>query len=263
MNVVLLSDFSKVASHMMEYAAIFFKNQAVNFTIVHIKSPCKSGNCSGKCSIIFSQKLKTQQEFLVSKGYKEENVKTLFIEGSFIESIRNLITQQQADLIMLGNSNKEDLSNDLFFDKKTLEIITKVKCSVVLVPEKAKLKLPETALLPTDFSVTSQYSIFNILNSLSFINQINLSILSKKINKSIENSKLQKKNLIFKVIQSLNFKSVEIKESNSKLTCINGFGLVIVMAKNLSIFKDLFSISTDSSCLPKAPILFLHDSIKI
>ncbi|MFO7744460.1 MAG: universal stress protein [Psychroflexus sp.] len=263
MNIVLLSDFSSASTHMLEYAAMLFKNQKVNFTILHIKAPCKGESCSGKCGVVFSQNLKKDQNLLVKKGYHTNQLQTKFIEGAYIESIRSVITEDQIDLIMLGNSNKGAYSTGLFFDKKTLEIITKVKCSVVLVPEEATIDLPRTALLPTDFSITSDYSIFNILTSLPFVNQTHLSLLPTGLNKTLGPNRKHSKELISKVINSLEFKSVKEIYSTNKASCINGFDLVMVLAKNLSIFQDLFSSSIDSLCRPEVPILFLHDSRKL
>lgn len=261
MNVLLLSDFSSVSTHMMDYVAMLFKNQEVNFTILHIKAPCQKESCSGKCSIIFDQKLKKDKAFLESKASENQTIETKFIEGSYIESIRHVIVEKHIDLIMLGNSNKKIFGTELFFDKKTLEIITKVKCSVVLIPEKSKLNLPQTALLPTDFSITSDYSIFNILTSLPFVEKMHLSLLSTDQNQVLGPSRKHSKDLISKAVHDLKFKSV--KELSSSSICINEFDIVMVMAKNLSIFQELFSISPASLSLPEVPILFLHDSKKI
>jgi|GEM_PF-880627 hypothetical protein len=263
MNVVLLSDFSSASTHMLDYAATLFKNQKVNFTILHIKTPCESKSCSGKCSVVFNQKLRKDQNLLELNGYHIDQIQIKFIEGAYIESIRNVIAEQHTDLIMLGNSNKGDYNTGLFFDKKTLEIITKVKCSVVLVPEEATIKLPQKALLPTDFSITSDYSIFNILTSLPFVNQTHLSLLPTGLNKTLGPNRKHSKELISKVINSLEFKSVKEIYSTNKASCIDGFDLVMVMAKNLSIFQDLFSTSKSSLCRPEIPILFLHDSRKL
>lgn len=263
MNVVLLSDFSAVSRHMLDYAAMLFEKEEVHFTILHVKAPCKKISCGGKCNLIFDQKLKKDKELLESKSGNKQSIQTKFIEGSFIESIRHVITEEQIDLIMLGNSNKEIFNTGLFFDKKTLEIITKVKCSVVLVPEKSKLDLPQTALLPTDYSITSDYSIFNTLTSLPFVNQTHLSLLATDQNKTLGPSRKHSKDLISKAIRSLEFKSVAEYNSASRTICINEFDIVIVMAKNLSIFQELFSTSPASLCLPEVPILFLHDSKKI
>lgn len=263
MNVLLLSDFSSVSTHMLDYAAMLFKNQEVNFTILHVKTPCKKESCSGKCSILFNQKLKKDRELLEYKASNSPKIQTKFIEGSYIESIRQVITEEQVNLIMLGNSNNTIFNTGLFFDKKTLEIITKVKCSVVLVPEQTQLESPQTALLPTDFSITSDYSIFNILTSLSFVKQTHLSLLSIEENKTLDPNKKHSKDLISKVIHSLEFKSVKEINFTSKKMCVNGFDIVMVMAKNLSIFQNIFSTSPATFCLPKVPILFLHDSKKL
>ena len=263
MNVILLSDFSTASTHMMEYAAMLFKNQQANFTILHIKTPCKKESCSGKCGIVFNQKLKKNQTLLESKISGSHRVQTKFIEASYIESLRQIITEEQTDLIVLGTSSEETLGTDLFFNKKTLEIITKVKCSVVLVPEEAKIEMPQTALLPTDFSISSNYSIFNILNSLEFVNQTQLSVLSVDRAKDLEPNKIQSKDLISKAIESLNFKTIEEIKLSSQSMCINGYNIILVLAKNLCIFLNIFSTSPNTVCLPKVPILFLHDSKKI
>lgn len=242
---------------------MLFKNQEVNFTILHVKAPCEKESCNGNCNLIFDQKLEKDKQLLESKIFEKQTIQTKFIEGPYIESIRHVIIEKQIDLIMLGNSNKGIFSTGLFFDKKTLEIITKVKCSVVLVPEQAPLELPKTALLPTDFSITSDYSIFNILTSLPFVNQTHLSLLSTDHNKTLDHNRKHSKDLIFKVINSLEFKSVKETHFITEAKFINAFDIVMVMAKNLSIFKDLFSISKASLCLPEVPILFLHDSRKL
>lgn len=263
MNIALLSDFSSASNHMLDYAAMLFKDQKVNFTIIHVKTACNSESCDGKCHVVFSQKLKKDQNFLETKGYRSDQIETKFIEGAYIESIRSVITEQHIDLIMLGNSNKGTHSTGLFFDKKTLEIITKVKCSVVLVPEEAMIKSPKTALLPTDFSITSDYSIFNILTSLPFVNQTHLSLLPTGLNKALGPNRKHSKEVISKMINSLEFKSVKEIYSTTKASCIEGFDLVMVMAKNLSIFQELFSTTQNSLCRPEIPILFLHDSRKL
>jgi hypothetical protein len=247
----------------MEYAAMLFRNQEANFTILHVKTPCKKESCSGKCGIVFDQKLKKDQETLESKISKHHNVNRKFVEASYIESIRQVVAEEQIQLIILGTSSQNTFDTGLFFDKKTLEIITKVKCSIVLVPEETKIEVPKTALLPTDFSITSDYSIFNILNSLSFVNHTQLSLLSVEGNKTMTTNKTHSRDLISKVIQSLDFETIEEIKLTSKTMCINGFDMVMVMAKNLSIFQNIFSTSPTTVCLPKVPILFLHDSKKV
>lgn len=248
---------------MLDYAAMLFKNQSVNFTLLHVKSPCKKASrCSGKCSILFSQKLTKDKSLLEAKGYDKEQIQSKFIEGPYIESIRNVVLEQQIDLIMLGNTYKKGNTKDLFFEKKTLEIITKVRCSIILIPEHAALKFPETTLFPTDFSITSDYSIFNVLTSLKFVNQTHLSLLPTGFKTQLGPNKKNSKALISKVINSLKFKSVKEIKSFSKAPPFQEFELIMVMAKNLSIFKDLFSTSASSVCPPETPILFLHDSRK-
>ncbi|MBZ9785859.1 universal stress protein [Psychroflexus sp. CAK57W] len=263
MNVVLLSDFSSLSTHMLDYAAMLFKNQDVNFTILHLESSCQKESLNKNHSIIFNQKLKKDRKFLESKGFDKKNIQTKLIVGPYIESIRHVIIKEQISLIMLGNSSKEIFSTGLFFDKKTLEIITKVKCSVVLVPEQAHLELPKTALLPTDFSITSEYSIFNILNLLPFVKQTNLSLLSTGHNKTLGPNRKQSKDLIYRAINSLEFKNIEEIHYGSKVIGIKEFDIIMVMAKNLSIFQDLFSTSRPFLNSLEAPVLFLHDSKKL
>lgn len=248
---------------MLDYAAMLFKNQEVNFTVLHVKSPCLKEGCRGKCSLVFDKKLKKNQQTLMNHGFDKERIQTLFIEGSFIESIRHVIVENKIDMIMLGNSSREVFETGLFFDKKTLEIITKVKCSVILIPEQARLKVPKTVLLPTDFSITSDYSIFNILTSLAFVKQAELSLLPTGLNKALGPNRRHAKALISEAVNSLEFKSVKEIKLSSKAAFINEFDLVMVMAKNLSIFQNLFSTSPASLYIPEVPILFLHDTRKL
>lgn len=262
MNVVLLSDFSNASTHMLEYASLLLKNHDVKFTILHVKAPCKGESCKGGCGAIFNQKLQKDSKVLVSKGFSNAQVETQFIEGSFVESIRQVILEQKIDLIMLGNSNNKILNTGLFFDKKTLEIITKIKCSVVLVPENAPLKLPESALLPTDLSIISDYSIFDILTSLKFVQKTHLSLLATGQKHILKPYKAYSKKIISKVINSISFKSVQEIDLQSKNSQQSKFDFIMVMAKNLSIFQMLFSNANEGYYNPNTPVLFLHSLMK-
>ena len=260
MHVALLSDFSSASRHMLDYAAMLFQNQEVRFTILHVKTPCTASKCAGKCDIIFQQKLKKEKSWLQNKGYTEKQIEIKFIEGSYIESMRQFVTEQHVDLILIGSSSQKIFNTGFFFDKKTLEVVTKVKCSVVLVPEDVPLHIPQNALLPTDFSITSDYSTFNILTSLAFVNNTHLSLITTRHNMTLGPNKAHAKDLISRVINSLEFKSVKEVQSTLKAAYLNKYDLVMIMAKNLSIFKELFSTTSDTKFQPEVPFLFLHDS---
>ena len=262
MNVLLLSDFSKSSTHMLEYSTLLLEDQIVNFLILHIKTPCADVNWSEQCGDIFNQKLQNDVKILSSKGNSNFNITTQVIEGAFVENIRRVILDREIDLIMLGKSSGEILNAGLFFDKKTLEIITKVKCSVVLVPEHAPLKIPESALLPTDLSITSNNSIFGILTSLTFVQKMSLYFFATGQKHILKPYKEYCKTIISNVINSISFKSVQeidLKYNNSDH---KDFDFIMVMAKNLSIFQMVFSGPHGDYYNPNAPVLFLHSIMK-
>ena len=62
---------------------------------------------------------------------------TLTDNGSFIESIRKNVNEKQIDCIVMGTKGASELEK-IILGSNTADVITKVKCNVLAIPETIK-----------------------------------------------------------------------------------------------------------------------------
>lgn len=258
MNVLLLSDFSETSRLMEDYATILLRDQKVNFKVLHVKKPC-GGNCSDKCDLIFTNKLSKEVERLRNLKNPNFSFTQEFVEGAYIESIRQIITREKTDLIILGNNQSTNRDNEFYLDQKTLDIITKVKCPVLLVPSNSELKSPSNFVLPTDFSLNFEYRIFDILKNLKAVQNQSLLLLEMKSDCQLKDYHHRSKKQIDNIINDVGFgKIVTCNQNNKDLKIGSEFDFMLILAKNLSIFNTIFKKKASQYYHSQLPVLFLH-----
>ncbi|WP_093243693.1 universal stress protein [Psychroflexus halocasei] len=262
MNVLVLTDFSEISEHILKYAGTVLHDREVYFTLLNIQLPCSNFNCRGECKDLtepkFDKNLKTIKPFLDEK----HTIKPLFLEGRYIESIRKTVESHEIDLIILGNSHSYQTSNASELDKKTFDIITKIKCHVLLVSKYSEIKIPEKFVLPTDFSISVDHKLFSIIKQLYSVETSELSVLSlPKSDKMSERQSLTKER-INRIVSNLDFEYIKnINAANDNLHTEKMFDSGIIFARNLSIFNRIFSKSHQTAqhiSDKHLPMLFLH-----
>ncbi|WP_240032164.1 adenine nucleotide alpha hydrolase family protein [Psychroflexus aestuariivivens] len=244
---------------MKDYAMVLLRDQDVNFKILHVKKPCEGGACSGKCNFIFTNKLNKEVERLQNLNKSNFTFTQEFVEGAYIESIRQIISREKIDLIILGNSQSANKNNSFYLDQKTLDIITKVKCSVLLVPGNTEIKPPTNFVLPTDFSVNFEYRIFDILRHLEAVQNQSLLLLEMKSDCQLKDHHQRSKKQIDLIVNEIGFEKITTCNQKSKDFKISSeFDFMLILAKNLSIFNTIFQKNSSQYYHSQLPVLFLH-----
>ena len=262
MNVLLLTDFSSTAQHVMKYASILLQKKAVNLTLMHVKNPCSGNSCSGKCNTIFEAKLNKDLKFFEQQNNPLHQLKTYFIEGQYLDSIRDYVKRQDIDLIIVGNSHQHQIVDELDLDKKTVDVITKINCPVLLVSKNTSLKSPKKLLLPTDFSINVEHKIFSVLSEIYDFTEENIDLLSVQNNHNLTQFQLSTKQKINEVLSNLGLQKISENHISSAKQCATvGYDTIVMFAKNLSVFNLIFSTKKNSAkkiCHNNLPMLFLH-----
>lgn len=262
MNVLVLTDFSENSEHILKYAGTVLHDREVHFTLLNIQLPCSVFNCGGECKDLakpkFEKNLKTIKPFLDEK----HTIEPLFLEGQYIDSIRETVESLKIDLIILGNSHSHQTSNASELDKKTFDIITKIKCHVLLVSKYSQIKVPRKFVLPTDFSISVDHKLFSIIKQVYSVDLSELSILSLSKSDKMSERQYLTKERINRIVSSLDFDSVKnINANNDNFHTEKMFDSSIIFARNLSIFNRIFSASYQTAQLisdKHLPMLFLH-----
>lgn len=262
MNVLVLTDFSKTSEHILKYAGTILHDREVKFTLLHVQLPCSIFDCRGECKEQvkpkFDENIKTISPYLDEK----HSIEPLFLEGQYIESIRETVESHHIDLIILGNSHSHQASSASELDKKTFDIITKIKCHVLLISKYSQIKIPQKFVLPTDFSISVDHKLFSVIRHIYSVDESELSILSFPKSDEMSERQSMTKDRINRIASSLDFNTIKNISANSNTVhTTNIFDSSIIFARNLSIFNRIFSASKQTAeqiCDKHLPMLFLH-----
>lgn len=157
-NILLLTDFSKASQNAIRYAIQLFQGKQCDFHLLHISDlstylvddlvvPIKSVNkvVEAKSS---EQKLEKMIEQLQSE-FNTQNFKfyTIVKYDYLITTVNKIIESEKIDLIVMG-SNGVTGAQEVLFGSNTINVIRKVKCTTLVIPEGYEFKNPNEVLIP-------------------------------------------------------------------------------------------------------------------
>jgi len=159
-NILLLTDFSENSVNAMRYALNLFAEDVCNFFIYHIQSPSSyttddlilAGNTSIYDSIIKESKHKlTKLAVELEDEFKNKNFnfQTRVDYNEFTTALNKIITDKNIDLIVIG-TNGVTGAKEVVFGSNTINVIRKVDCPTLVIPEGFKYRKPSEVLLPLD-----------------------------------------------------------------------------------------------------------------
>ena len=192
MQVLLLTDFSNNAKKMQEYALNFFGDREVHFTLFHAMKPCKTASCEGSCAMSRQKNLDLNFDILQKQLKPNQTLSKVFVKNYLVDSVRNYIQKSHVDMILMGGKGRTS-DEKRQFGKNTFDIVTKIRCPILVVHEDTVIKIPGSIVFPLDYSTSVRSEYFSTVNKLDFWKNIDLSILEVP-NKMFNNALFQKNN---------------------------------------------------------------------
>ena len=277
-NILIPTDFSENSLNAIKYAISFFKKKEVNFYVLHVclvnemnKEECYYRDSdvilNHKRAISPADKLQIELQNIKNlSANKKHNFHGILEYVQFIEAIRKCVVEKKIDYIVMGTKGTSKYSNAVL-GSHTADVITKVKCNVLVIPEKAKYSKPENIVFPTDFNIYYKDKLLNSLSEILKTNYTKMSVLyiSKKVR---DLSPLQKKNRNYLEYylqdkpHSFYFISNEnIDNAIEDFVSKTSVDMIAMVAKNLNLFqRTLFQpIVAKMSYHTKVPFLVLHE----
>lgn len=216
-KILIPTDFSKNSKNSIRYAVDLFKENPCQFFILYIN--IEGSNITEKPVYEFgtnvlveiepkaiSHKLKDLEKFIASLSSKKEHhhFTTMREQGYFLTTIRKHIQEKEIDLIIMGTRGASELK-EFFIGTRSGDVITKVECDVLVVPDKAKFKNFKQVVIPIDFEVDFDDSILRkIANNLNSEKaQIKLLYVTKSQMPLFEEIELQQKQLVQRLSEKL------------------------------------------------------------
>ncbi|WP_298317372.1 universal stress protein [uncultured Aquimarina sp.] len=277
-NILIPTDFSENSWNSVTYALSFFKKVKCNFHLLHV-SPYQEviGSDSffeSKDHVVekATRSDKEQMQLLLKKIQKlplntKHRFFTIYEHIFFVDTIRKHVEEKNIDFIVMGTKGASGLKEKTI-GSNTGDVITKVKCPVLVIPEKARYNNINEIAFPTDYNIFYRNKVLNTITEVLNLNHAALRILhiSKK---EKELSELQKKNKDFlndylgeNEEHSFHFLSnPNIEQAVQCFIESRNIGMITMVAKNLNFFQRiLFHPTVEKiSYHTRIPFLVLHE----
>ncbi|MDG1730381.1 MAG: universal stress protein [Algibacter sp.] len=274
-NILLPTDFSENSWNAIKYAIRFFEKESCNFYLLHIYTLSHvilNDSAQDVLVNVDTQPAKIKLRKVLKRigkvftTNKKHRFYTLFDYNFFIESIRKHVEEKKIDCIVMGTKGASGLKK-IIVGSNTGDVITKVKCTTLVVPEDAQLvKLKEIAF-PTDFALSNNIQILDPLSEILEKNQSALRILhiSKKkaeLNRDQNKSKELLEDYFSHLYHSFHY--LTNKKVEDAVQCFiesRNINMICMVAKNLNYFQQiLFHSKVEAiSYHTEIPFLVLHE----
>ncbi|MGE5943461.1 MAG: universal stress protein [Flavobacteriales bacterium] len=277
-NILIPTDFSENAWNAIEYALHFFSKSSCNFYLLHVTAKNSLVEPDMKVSkhmdvgletltISSRQLLQDTIKRIQEKLPKNPQHKFFAVSDSnyMINSIREQVVQKKINLIVMGTKGTTDLKK-LAIGSNAGNVITKVKCTTMVVPENARYKLPKEIVFPTDFSIFYRPETLQPIIDIVEANQASVNVLH--VNKNgMELNEDQQKNKDYlddyfsNYNHSFHFLTNEyIEDAIQQFVDDKNIHLITMLAKNLNYFQKILfhPTSKGTSYYKDVPFLVLH-----
>lgn len=278
-NILIPTDFSDNSFNAIEFALNFFKNQACNFHFLHVviteNNYFEQTDYLSTVHVLEQVDLKPSikkiqslvKKIKIANPNENHHYYALVDHGYFVDTVRKQIDDKQIDMIVMGTKGSSEMKNMLIGSNST-DIITKVKCTTMVIPENAKFTSPKKIVFPSDFS--SPYSVQNLQPLLNILERFHASLITLYIkneqNGLIYSQQEMNKEYFIDCIHDNKLKFYYLTENQldegidtfNKKRQIN---MIAMMAKKLNLFHQiLFKPNVEEVTYHRdIPFLILHE----
>lgn len=163
-HILIPTDFSENAWNAIEYAIHFFETSPCYFYLLHVNTPTyQSNDALGvfNSTTVSNTHSQNQAKKRLSETIKRINKNvplninhkffTIIDNNFLINSIRKQVEEKKIDFIVMGTKGASDFQK-IAIGNNTGNVITRVKCTTLVVPKNAKYVNLKEIAFPTDYS---------------------------------------------------------------------------------------------------------------
>lgn len=274
-NILLLTDFSDNSINAIHYALKLFSGDSCNFFVLHVETAnaylsddlMAAGNQSIYDSLVKKPKdklahLATQ---LKRKAEQEDfNIEMLIDHDGFIDAIKQVTKAKEIELIVMG-TNGVTGAKEVVFGSNTINVIRKVDCPTLAIPEDFIFRPLNDVLLPLDAYDSIGGKAFTDL--LKFITRFGKKLHLLRVHPNNENSVesekdhshinyfLKESDYEYHVVSNIPMEHVV-----KSYTQTHDIDLITLLVQKESLFERFFigSSTTQISNKISVPLLVFH-----
>lgn len=278
-NILLPTDFSENSWNAISYALQFLEGSACNFYLLHVSrlSNLVAGDTPYPMSQtaieeLYTKPSKRQLKNILKRISKElpKNNKHKFYSLTdydfFIESIRKHVKDIKIDMIIMGTKGASGLKEYLV-GSNAGDIIKKVQCTTLVIPENARFESLKEIAFPTDFALSYDMQVLQpmvdmLMTEDTSLRVIHISHKDDKLNRTQELHKGLLEDYLEDKKHSFHF--LTNKKVEDAIQCFiesRDTDMIVMVAKNLNYFQQiLFHTKVEKiSYHTDIPFLVLHE----
>ena len=278
MHILMPTDFSENAWNAIKYAMALFKRTKCTFYLLHVNPIVAYTSVEttilASAEVVEKTTLKKSKEQLQKVLSQIEHlpfntVHTFVINsiyGYFVDSIGKEIMDKNIDLVIMGTKGASGLKK-LTLGSNTGDVITKVKCPLLAVPENARYSKPREIVFPTDYHIGYSLNALDTLVDMVTIHKATLRILHVfKKDEELGSAQIKNKDFLHDYFKDLQHSFHTV--TGSKLeTTVQSFvknrdiDMIAMVAKNLNFLQRILFRPTveEISYHTDIPFLVLHE----
>ncbi|MCK0131740.1 universal stress protein [Flavobacteriaceae bacterium F08102] len=184
-SILLLTDFSDTSKNAIEYAIQLFKDKKCMYYVLYVQDSTRpittvdllTDSSTSIYKSLIKKHQKKLQEFVSTLRGTYESPNAIFKPkvdyDSLVDAVKQLIKSKNIDVVVMG-SNGATGAKEVVFGSNTLNVIRKVECTTLIIPENYSYTTPKTILLPLDPVDTLSGNDF--AEFLAFVKQHNLHV---------------------------------------------------------------------------------------
>lgn len=278
LHILVPTDFSENAWNALKYGLQLYKDFNCTFYLLHVNPiPKYSGAgtaVKGSSRMAHETILKETNENLedllskVEKNYvnTKHSFVTIGLYDFFVDSIKREVESKKIDLIIMGTKGSSGLKK-VTMGSNTGDVITKVKCPLLAVPENTIFKRPIEIAFPTDYHLGYDLKVLDTLIDMVTMNKSDLRVLhiSKK-GEGLSEEQQKNKEFLNDYLQDVehSFHSLTGTDIEAAVQCFTesrNTDMIAMVAKNLNFFQRiLFRPKVEQiSYHTDIPFLVLHE----
>ena len=275
-SILLPTDFSENSWNAIQYSLKFFEKSNCHFYLLHVNS--LSNLTSLDTSYITTpEEIQTRfakkqlRQFLkrISQELphnKNHRFYSLTDYNFFIESIKNHVEERKIDMIVMGTKGVSGLKK-FIVGSNTSDVITKVHCTTLVVPENAKFNSITEIAFPTDlalsYHIQTLQPISEVLDKFnSFLRILHINKKKENLNRDQQKYKELLEDYFNGYKNSFHFLTNDkIEDAVQCFVESRNIDLIVMVAKNLNYFQQILFLPTikNISYQTDVPFLVLHE----
>lgn len=277
-NILLPTDFSENSLNAIRYALGLFEESDCNFYLLHVIKSRDIGfsdspylTSTTQIEDVYIQNAKARLRDTLSlistkvSTNKKHKFYTITDHNSLVESIRQQVSEKQINMIIMGTKGATGLKKAII-GSTAGDVITKVHCNTLVVPENAQYTDLKQVAFPTDFSMLYNINVLEPVVNITEEHAAAIRILNiGKKDADLNSDQLKNKELLEDYFSNLDhsFHFMTNKKVEEAVQCFvenRNIDLITMVAKNLNYFQHiLFHSKIEKiSYHTDVPFLILH-----